>query len=140
MDELIQQLVDKLGIDAATASSASGKAMAMVKEHAGDDLFSKISGAVPGAGEAADAAAAEPAEESGGGGLLGSIKTMASGMLGGSAGGAVGLASALGSSGLKADQIGGFASTVINFLKEKLGEGTVDQILAKVPMLKSLVG
>jgi hypothetical protein len=141
MDELIQQLVDKLGIDASTANNATGKAMALVKEHAGDDLFAKISGAIPGAGEAADAAADEPPQEDeGGGGLLGSIASMASSVLGGSGGDAVGLASALGSSGLKADQLAGFVSTIIEFLKDKLGDETVDQILAKVPMLKSLVG
>ncbi len=141
MDELIQQLVDKLGIDASTANAATGKAMALVKQHAGDDLFSKITSAIPGAGEAADSAADQPSQQAeGGGGLLGSIAGMASSVLGGSAGDAAGLASALGSTGLKADQIGGFLTTVIDFLNDKVGKETVDQILAKVPMLKSLVG
>lgn len=142
MDELIQQLVEKLGLDADTANAASGKAMALVKEHAGDDLFSKIAGAIPGADTAADAASQAPQQSEGddGGGLLGSIAGMASSVLGGSAGDAVGLASDLGSTGLKADQIAGFVSTIIEFLKEKLGDETVDQLLAKVPMLKSLIG
>ena len=140
MDELIKQLTDKLGIDASVASNATNQAMAMVKQQAGDDLFSKITSAIPGASEAADAgSAAEASEDQGGGGLLGSISSMASGMLGGSAGGAMGLASVLGSSGLGADKIGGFATTIIAFLKDKLGDETVDQILEKVPMLKSLV-
>jgi hypothetical protein len=141
MDELIKQLVEKLGIDADTATAATGKAMAMVKQQAGDDLFSKIAGAIPGAGEAADTAFAEPAADSaGGGGLLGSVAGMASKVLGGSGGDTINLASALAASGLKADQIGGFLSTIIDFLKDKLGEETVDQLLAKVPILKTLVG
>lgn len=142
MDELIQQLIDKLGIDQDTATSATNKAMALVKQQAGDDLFSKISGAIPGAGEAADAGGGdEPSEDStGGGGLLGSIAGMASGVLGGSGSDAVGLASALGATGLSTDQLGGFVTTVIEFLKDKLGDETVDQLLAKVPMLKMLVG
>jgi hypothetical protein len=139
MDELIKQLMDKLGIDAETANAATGKAMALVKEHAGDDLFSKIAGAIPEAGEAAAAAGDQP-QQSAGGGLLGSIAEMASSVLGGSAGDAMGLAGALGSSGLKADQLAEFVSTLIEFLKDKLGDETVDQILAKVPMLKSMLG
>lgn len=141
MDELIQQLVDRLGIDADTAQGATGKAMALIKENAGDDLFAKISAAIPGISEAAEAgqAGSEPATE-GGGGLLGSISSMASSVLGGSAGDTVGLASMLSSSGLKGDQIGGFVTTIVEFLKDKLGDEMVDQLLAKVPMLKTLVG
>ncbi len=140
MDELIQQLVDKLGIDPGTANAATGKAMALVKEHSGEDLFSKISAAIPGAASAAEGAADTTSGATEGGGLLGSVASMASNLLGGSGGDAVGLASTLGASGLKADQIGGFVSTIVEFLKEKLGEETTDQILAKVPMLKSLLG
>ncbi|MGB7343813.1 MAG: DUF2780 domain-containing protein [Pirellulaceae bacterium] len=140
MDELIQQLTSKLGIDPSIANAATGKAMAMVKEHAGDDLFAKISGAIPGAGEAAANANVAPAAEAGGGGLLGSLTGMASGLLGGKAGDALGMASALNSTGLKTDQLGGFASTLVSFLKEKVGDDVVNQILAKVPMLKGLLG
>ena len=138
MDELIQQLTSKLGIDPSVANAATGKAMAAVKEHAGDDLFSKISGAVPGAAEAAETAEAAPAAEAGGG-MLGSLTGMASGMLGGSAGGALSLATSLSSSGLEADQMGGFATTIVEFLRAKVGDGVVDQILEKVPMIKGLM-
>ena len=140
MDELIQQLTSKLGIDASIANAATGKAMAAVKEHAGDDLFGKISGAVPGIAEAAEAAGSEPAAAEEGGGMLGSLTGMASGLLGGSAGDAMGLASSLSSSGLGADQMGGFASTIVEFLKAKVGDDVMDQVLDKVPMLKGLLG
>ncbi len=140
MDELIKQLVDKLGIDSDTANAAAGSAMAMVKEHGGDDLFSKISAAIPGAGDAAQAAAAKPAEESGGGGLLGSIAGMAKSVLGDSAGDALGMVSSLKESGLKTEQLSGFASTIVEFLKAKVGDDVVEQILAKVPLLKKLMG
>ena len=139
MDELIKQLTDKLGVDSSIADAATGKAMAMIKEHAGGELFSKISSAIPGASEAADAGA-QPAEESGGGGLLGSLAGIASQAIGGSAGDALGMASSLGDAGLQADQMGGFAETVINFLKEEVGDEIVEQLLEKVPMLKGLIG
>ncbi|NND99323.1 MAG: hypothetical protein HKN47_18545 [Pirellulaceae bacterium] len=147
MDELIQKLTSQLGIDATTASAATNKAMAMVKDNVGADLFAKIEAQVPGASAAASAGAtaepaagAEAAAPAGGGGLLGSLAGMASGALGGSGGGALGMAAALSSTGLKTDQLGGFVATVIEFLKEKVGDDVVNQILAKVPMLKGLAG
>ena len=141
MDELIQQLTSKFGIDASVATAATGKAMAMVKEYAGDDLFDKVSAAVPGVSEAAQQAAEAPAEAAGdGGGLLGKLAGMASSALGGSAGSGLELGAMLSSAGLQTDQISGFAATIVDFLKEKVGDDVVDQILSKVPMLKSLIG
>lgn len=139
MDELIQQLTSKLGIDASVATAATNKAMALVKEHAGDDLFDKISAAVPGASEAVSQAAAAPAADDGGG-MLGKLAGMASSALGGSAGGGLEIGAALSAAGLETDQLGGFLTTVIDFLKDKVGDEVVDQILSKVPMLKTLIG
>lgn len=138
MDELIEKLTSQLGIDASTAKSATGKAMAMVKEQAGDDLFSKISGMVPGLGEAAEEGAAAQ-EDSGGGGLMGAIGGIAGGLLGGTAGDAAKMTQGLADSGLDPGQMGGFVSTVIEFLKEKLGDDMIEQLLAKVPALKGLM-
>ena len=141
MEELIKQLTDKLGVDSSIASAATGKAMAMIKDQAGGDLFSQISGAIPGAEEAAQAGAEETGEAAGGGGgMLGSLASMASSALGGSAGDALGMASKLSDAGLEASQMGGFAETIIAFLKDKVGDEILDQILAKVPMLKGLIG
>lgn len=140
MDELIKQLTAKLGIDESVANAATGKAMALVKEHAGEDLFGKISSAIPGASDAAEQAAAAPAEDAGGGGMLGGLMGMASSALGGSAGDALGLGADLSSAGLETDQVGGFATMVVEFIKEKVGGEVMEQILEKVPMLKSLMG
>ena len=137
MDELIQQLTSKLGIDASVAKGATEKAMAMVKEHVGDDIFSKISSAIPGASDAASQGAA-PA--SGGGGMLGKLAGMASSALGGSAGGGLELASSLTSAGVGTDKLGGFVSMLVEFIKEKAGKEVMDQVLAKFPMLKTLIG
>lgn len=142
MDELIQQLTSKLGIDASVATAATGKAMAMVKEHAGDDLFEKISAAIPGASETAAQGAAQPAAASAetGGGMLGQLAGMASSVLGGSAGGGLEIGAALSAAGLSADKMGDFATTLVEFLKDKVGDDVTEQILGKIPMLKSLLG
>lgn len=139
MDDLIQQLIAKLGIDASVAKTATDKAMAFVKENAGGELFDKIGGAVPGANEAAAAGAAAEGDQEASGGVLGSLAGMASGLLGGSAGSAVELGSSLSSAGLDVSQIGDFASTIVEYLKEKVGPDVVDQMLEKVPPLKSLL-
>ncbi|MCA9197758.1 MAG: DUF2780 domain-containing protein [Planctomycetales bacterium] len=139
MEELIQQLTNKLGMDASVASQATGKAMAMLKQHAGDDLFGKISSAIPGAAEAAEQGASEGAG-GGGGGIVGKLTGMASSMLGGSAGSGLELGAALSSAGVDSSQMDDFASTIVQFLKDKAGNDVVEQILAKVPMLKNLLG
>lgn len=141
MDELIQQLTNKLGIDASVATAATGKAMALVKEHAGDDLFEKISAAIPGASESAQQGAAEPvaAAENSGGGMLGKLAGMASSALGSSAGGGLEIGAALGAAGLPTNQMGDFVTTLVAFLKDKLGDEVTEQILGKFPMLKSLL-
>ncbi|KAA1259515.1 hypothetical protein LF1_20490 [Rubripirellula obstinata] len=140
MDELIQQLTAKLGIDESVAQAATGKAMAMVKANVGEDLFSKISSAVPGASDVADAGAEEALPSEGGGGMLGSLAGMASKALGGSAGSGLELGAALGDAGLPTDQMGSFVSTIVEFLKDKVGDEVMDQVLAKFPMLKTLIG
>ncbi|QDT06182.1 hypothetical protein K227x_45900 [Rubripirellula lacrimiformis] len=142
MDELIQQLISKLGIDESVANAATGKAMAMVKEHAGDELFGKIAAAVPGAVESAAAGSQDAAggAAASGGGMLGKLAGMASSALGGSAGGGLELGAALSGAGLDSDKMGGFVSMVIAFLKEKAGDEVMEQVLNKFPMLKTLLG
>lgn len=73
-------------------------------------------------------------------GMLGKLAGMASAALGGSAGGGLEMASALTKTGVTSDQLGEFVTTVVNFLKEKAGKDVVDQVLAKFPMLKTLLG
>ncbi len=139
MDELIKLIAGQLGIDASTATSAIGKVMALLKGNVGSDLFGQIAGAIPGAEEAATQAADAP-EPPQGGGMLGKLVGMASSMLGGKAGGGLEMASALASTGIDSDKIGPFMSMIFEFLKSKLGDDVFDQIVSKLPMLKSMMG
>ncbi|MEL7334651.1 MAG: hypothetical protein AAFN70_00365, partial [Planctomycetota bacterium] len=118
--------------------NATNTTMSMVKSQVGDDLFGKISSAIPGAQAAAESDA--PAAPASGGGLMGSLTSMASSALGGNAGGGLELVSSLTSGGLGADQVGGFATMFIDFIKAKVGDEVTEQILGKIPMLKSLLG
>lgn len=135
MDELIKQLTSQIGIDSSSANKAVGTVMSLLKKEGGDDLFGKIAAAIPGAQAAADTTPA-PTESAGGGGLLGSVM----GMFGGSAGKGFALAAALKALGIKEDKLGSFATIVIDFIKQKAGADVVNQLVAKLPMLKSLLG
>jgi hypothetical protein len=135
MDELIKQLTARIGVDSGTANQAVASVMSLLKKEGGDELFAKIAAAIPGANAAADSTP-DPTTMGGGGGLLGSVM----GMLGGSAGKGVALAAALKALGIGEDKLPEFASTVINFIKEKVGPDVVQQVLEKFPMLKQLVG
>ncbi|QDS87789.1 hypothetical protein EC9_19710 [Rosistilla ulvae] len=138
MDELLQQLTDRLGIDPSTAQGVTGKAMAMIKENVDESTFKSLASSIPGldsiitAGETHDSG--EPS-----GGLLGKLAGMASGMLGGSAGNALEMGAALSEKGLPTDKLGEFVTMLIAFIKEKAGDDVLEQVFAKFPMLKSLI-
>jgi len=134
MDELIKQLTSQIGIDASTANQAVGAVMSLLKKEGGDDLFGKIAAAIPGAQVAAETTPA-PTESGGGAGLLGPVM----GMLGGSAGKGLALATALKGLGIDERKVGSFATIVIDFIKQKAGADVVSQLIAKLPMLKSLL-
>jgi hypothetical protein len=135
MDELIQQLTSRVGIDAATAQQGVARVMSLLKKEGGDDLFSKIAAAIPGANAAADTTP-DPIKAGGGAGLLGAVM----GMFGGSAGKGMALAAALKAIGIGDDKLPDFVSTVVSFIKDKVGPETVQQVLVKFPMLKPFLG
>tara|TARA_A100001391_G_scaffold171466_1_gene132800 strand:+ start:965 stop:1387 length:423 start_codon:yes stop_codon:yes gene_type:complete len=136
MDELIKLISSQLGIDPATANAAVSRVMALLKSQVGSELFGHVAGAISGA----DQAAQEAPEPAAGDGLLGKLATSVSSMLGGKSGAGVEMATALASTGVDADKIGPMLKMVFDFLREKLGDDVVNQILAKLPMLKPLLG
>jgi len=140
MDELIQRIVQQLGLDPSVANAGISKTMAMLKGQVGDDLFGQVSEAIPGAAEAASSGAEDASGTSAEGGLLGKLAGMASAALGDKAGGGLELASALSAVGIDSDQLSPFIKTVVDFLQENLDDDLVNQILSKLPMLKTLLG
>ena len=138
MEELLQQLVKNLGLDPQLAENATAKVMGMLKGQLGEELFSKITTAIPGASESAEQGLSRSAEE-GAGGMLGQLASLASDALGGGAGQGIELAGLLKAAGLGTDQFAGFAQTILEFLREKLGEDTLSEILEKFPVLKTLL-
>lgn len=135
MDELIKQLTSQLGITSTQASDAAGSVMALLKSEAGEDLFGKIAAAIPGAQAAAENTKA-PTEAGGGAGLVGTVM----GMLGGSAGKGFALAAALKALGIDESKLGSLAQIVLNFIQQHAGNEVVQQLIAKLPALQSMLG
>lgn len=134
MDEFIQLVTKQLGVSDATGKSATGGILKMIQDQIGGDLFAKVQEQLPGVqgliGEAEKSGAAES-----GGGLMGSLTSMAGSLLGGKAKGYADIISALTKSGLSADKIPQYLSLLVGFLKEKLGSDLFAKVVAKLPEL-----
>ena len=98
MDEFISMVTDKLGVGEKESRAATGGILGMLKGKLDDSMFGSIIEKIPGADALLGEAEAAPQEEAGGGGLMGSLSSMAGGLMGGGkAGGAAEVAGLLGS-------------------------------------------
>jgi len=131
MDEFISLVTEQLGIGESEGRSATGGILKLIKDQLDDSTFSSMMEKLPGADSLLNAA---DGEEGSGGGLMGSLTSMAGSLLGGDSG-AGGIAQALGNAGIGLDQAGGFLSALVNFLKDKLGGDLFGQIAGQLPDL-----
>lgn len=137
MDEFISMVTDKLGIGETESRSVTGGILKMLKDQLDDTAFGSLLEKIPGADalvEQSEAAAAEP-DSGSGGGLMGSLTSMAGSLLGGGDSGMAGVVKIVGDSGIGLDKAGGFLSALISFLKEKLGDEMFSNLAAKLPDL-----
>ncbi len=135
IQELIGQVTSQLGMDEGGAQNAVGSLMGFVKDQAGDEVFSKLEGAIPGVSDLAS----NTGEGESSGGLMGGLMGAASSMLGDKLGGAAGLVGALTNTGLEGDQMGSFVGIVTNFIKDKAGDGIFASLLDAVPEVKNFI-
>jgi hypothetical protein len=120
MDELIQRLVDKVGVDKATAEKALGIILDFLAKEGPTDKVQTLLAAMPGS-EALIASARE------GGGLLGGM------------GGVMAVGSKMMAAGLGMGQIQGVTSETIAYAREKAGEDVVGEIVGAIPGLDQFV-
>ena len=138
MQDLIESLVAKLGIDKSIAEKATGVAIAFLKDKLDDTVFGQLLEKLPGAGNLVGKA--EEASSGGGGGLLGSMLGAASSAIGGEAGDALELTSKLKGSGLDLSKFGDFGSIVTDYIKDQAGDELFGKVLSSVPELAKLAG
>jgi hypothetical protein len=136
MDEFIQMVTRQLGVSDETGRSATGGILKMIQDQIGRDLFAKVQEQLPGVqGLIGAAEKSNAAETGGGGGLMGSLTSIAGSLLGGKAKGYADIISALTKSGLSPEKIPQYLSLLVGFLKEKLGSDLFAKVVAKLPEL-----
>jgi hypothetical protein len=124
--DLISTLTQTLGVNDTQAKGGAGLLFKLAKDKLPSTDFTKVAAAVPGMDSLIGSAPAV------GGGALGSLGQMVSG-LGGAAGGLGSIASLAGGFsklGMGSDMLSKFVPVILEFVKSKGGE-TVKAILAK---------
>src|ERR1700755_1357018 len=118
MDELLDRLVAKVGVDRAVAEKAVGIILAFLLKEGPSDKVQSLINQMPGAEAALAAASSE-----GGFGM----------------GGIMGVGTKLMAAGLGMDQMQGVTREVIAYAREKLGEDAVGEIVGSIPGLGQFV-
>ena len=127
MNEVVDQIAAKAGIDPELAEKAIGMILGFLQREAEDGPIARMIEAIPGA---SDLVAQYNGEGTGGGGgLLGGLMSA----LGG--GGIMGLGQQLMSQGLGMSEISTLANETIAVARQHAGDETVDQVIASVPGL-----
>lgn len=132
MEEFISMVTQQLGIGASEGRSATGGILNLIKDQLDDSTFSTMMEKLPGAEGLLTAG--EQSEAGSGGGLMGSLTSMAGSLMGGDSG-IGGVAQALGNAGIGLDKAGGFLSALVEFLKGKLGDDLFGKIAGQLPDL-----
>lgn len=122
MEELIQRIVAKVGVDEAIAKSAVSVIMSFLHKEGPSEKVEQLAGQI-GAGD-----------------LLGQAGGDADPMLGGMmGGGAMAILGELQGLGLDMGEIQGVTRETISFAKEKGGEDLVNEIVSAIPGLSQFV-
>jgi hypothetical protein len=129
MQELINRVVQNVGLDPALAEKAVGMILAFLQKEA-PEAAGEAFAAMPGA---AELAAAHAASE-GGGGLLGGLM----GMMGGG-GGVMALGQQLMGAGLGMGQIQSLSKEVFAYGRETAGEDAMGALVGAIPGLSQFV-
>lgn len=126
MNEVVDQIAAKAGIDPALAEKAVGMILGFLQREAADGPIARMIEAIPGA---SDLVAQYNGEGAGGGGLLGGLMSAIGG------GGIMGLGQQLMSRGIGMSEITTLAKETIAVARQHAGDETVDQVIASVPGL-----
>jgi hypothetical protein len=127
MQELINRVVQNVGLDPALAEKAVGMILAFLQKEAPEQA-SEAFAAMPGAAELAAANAPE-----GGGGLMGGLMSMMGG------GGVMALGQQLMGAGIGMGQIQSLSKEVFAFGRETAGEDAMGALVGAIPGLGQFV-
>lgn len=120
MEELVNQIAAKVGIEQEMAQKAVGIILNFLNKSAPQDKMSQLLDAIPGARDVVSG-------ESGGGGMFG-------GMMG-----AMAAMNELTGIGLSMGQVQGVTKETVKFAKDKAGEDVINDIVSSIPGLSQFV-
>ena len=118
MDELLDRLVAKVGVDRGVAEKAVGIILSFLLKEGPSDKVQALINQMPGAETVMQSAAGE------GGFVMGGI---------------MGVGTKLMAAGLSMDQMQGVTREIIAYAREKAGEDTVGEIVGSIPGLGQFV-
>jgi len=123
MDELVDRIVAKVGVDRSVAEKSVGVIFDFLTKEGPTDKVQALLDRLPGANDAIAAARAGD----GGGGMFGTM------------GGIMGVGSRLMSAGLGMGEIQGVTRELIAYAREKAGNEAVDEIVGAIPGLGQFI-
>jgi len=129
MNELVNRIADKVGIEPAVAEKSVGMMLGFLQREAADGPVAKMIESVPGALELV----AKYNGEGEGKGLLGGLMSAIGG------GGIMGLGQQLMAQGLGMGEISKLAKETMAAAREYAGDDVVDEVVASVPGLSQFV-
>lgn len=135
MEQIIKSVSEKLGISESVVRQAIKVILQFAQKHATGTEWEKYVDRIPGASQLLSEPSDATGAENSLGGLLGSL----GGLLGGQAGDAAKALAGLQAAGLQTSQIGPFVKTFVEKSREVVGPETVDEVIAKVPILQTFL-
>jgi len=132
MDEFIKLISAQLGLNPEKGKAATGSILSLIKDQLDEQTFAQITSKLPGVQQLISAG---DSGSSSGGGMLGSLTSMAGSLLGGKAKAVAEVTATLSKHGLSVDKIPQYLSMLIEFLKAKLGNDLFAKVAAKLPEL-----
>ena len=135
MQEIIDEIADKAGIERPKAETVVGLILGFIKREAPQGAVTKVFAAFPEADALVTRAAAQPKSGGGLGGLVGGIGSA----LGGAAGDAAMLVSQLLAVGVTLQQAQTAGQVLFQAVREEAGPKVVSDILKNLPALSKLV-
>lgn len=137
MQELVDRISDRVGVDPAVSEKAVSIILNFLKAEAPPEAVAKVFAAMPGAEAVLEAPAAEPG---GKGGLLGTIGGLLGGLVGGGMGGIMAAFTMLSDAGLDMGQVQAVVREVVSFSREKAGDELTDEVIGSIPGLAQFAG
>ncbi len=118
MDQIVSKLAEHTGVDAETAHKAVGAVVSFLQAHLPADLSSQLMKVLPGSEAAVSRFEGADPSVAKGGGLVGTVTSLAGAVLGGKLADSSKLLEMLGKSGLDMTQIKAFLPKALELLKD----------------------